>query len=49
MVVVGAAAAHPIAWFQLHGRAVGDAALGAAREVVVTAHTAEPIALMPSL
>ena len=44
MVVVGAAAAHPIAWLQLHGRAAGVVALGAAR-----AHTAEPVALMPSL
>ena len=45
VVVVGAAAA----WLQLHGRAVGVVALGAAREVVVAAHTAEPGALMPSL
>jgi len=49
MVVVGAAAAHPIAWFQLHGRAMGVVALGAAREVVVAAHPAEPVALMPCL
>ena len=48
-VVVVAAAAHPIAWLQLHGRAVGVVALGAAREVVVAAHAAEPVALMPSL
>ena len=47
--MVGAAAAHPIAWLQSHGRAVGVVALSAARDVVVAAHAAEPVALMPSL
>ena len=49
IVVVVAAAAHPVTWLHPHGRAMGVVAFGAACEIVVAAHRAEPITLRPFL
>ena len=46
-VVVVAAAAYPVARFELHGRAMGIVAGVTEVEVVVTTGLAEPVTIMP--